>query len=61
MARQMNSPAEMPASPSCNPSDSGVFDGLKGTDLQKRTSSPNGETEILIVKVPDSGAKMTIQ
>lgn len=61
MAKQMDSPATMPASPSCNPSNSGVFDGLRGSDLEKRTSSPNGETELLIVKVPDSGAKMTIQ
>lgn len=58
---QMDSPAWCPTSPSLNPSNSGTFDGLKGTDLQKRTSSPNGEKELLIVSVPDSGAKVTIK
>jgi len=61
MAKQMDTVAWSPASPSCKPSNSGVTNGLKGTDLQARTSSPNAETEILIVNVPDSGAKITIK
>jgi hypothetical protein len=58
---QLDSPAWVPTSPSCKPDNSGVTNGLKGPDLQRRTSSPNAETEIVIMSVPDSGAKMTIK
>jgi len=61
MAKQMDSPAACPASPSLKATNGGVYDGLKGTDLPKRTSSPNAQAEKIIESVPDSGAKMTIQ
>lgn len=57
---QLDSPAILPVSPSTNPSGSCTYNGVKGPDLETRTSSPNGNKEVTIVKLPDSGAKMTI-
>lgn len=59
--KQMDSVAWCPTSPSTKATKGGDYDGLKGTDLQKRTHSPNAVPEKIREDLPSSGAKVTIK